>query len=155
MRLPRLFLTLTLTLLAFTGCQTNFRLSAITVSLVELRPAAAASAGNQVVLKLHFSSANVLAVAVEDTTHKLYLNGTYVGRSVNPKAIGLPALGSVDQEVTLQLENRAVVTQILQAADRRPVAYSLESRLNIQVEDAYEYYNTTQKGTVDLSALAP
>lgn len=153
MRLPRLFLALTLTLLALTGCQTNFHLSTITVSIVELRPAAAAE--NQVVLKLRFFSANVVAVAVEDTTHKLYLNGTYVGRSVNPKAIGLPALGSVDQEVTLDLENRAVVTQILQAADRRPVAYSLESRLNIQVEDSYEYYHTTQKGTVDLSALAP
>ncbi len=154
MRLPRLLLALVLPLLALTGCQTNFRLSPITVSIVELRPAPAA-AGNQLVMKLRFASANVLAVAVEDTTHKLYLNGTYVGRSVNPKAIGLPALGSIDQEVTLQLENRAVVTQILQADAHRPVAYTLESRLNIQVEDAYEYYNTTQKGTVDLPALAP
>jgi hypothetical protein len=67
------------------------------VRLVELKP------GNPAVLTLSFINASVLPIAVSSANHKLYLNGRLVGEIEEAPAVGLPAAGTANQELTMTL----------------------------------------------------
>lgn len=154
MRLPRLLLPIVVLLATLTGCATDFQLSEISVSIVSIRPVSATALETQASMTLRFTNANVLAIAVEGTTHKLYLNGTYVGQAVNHEAVGLPQLGTATANVTIQLEKLALVKQLLKSAGQQSVSYRLDSRLHLRAGDDTENYNCSQQGSVDLQALA-
>lgn len=154
MRLPRLLLPIVAFLVALTGCATDFQLSEISVSIMSIRPISATALETQARMTLRFTNANVLAIGVSGTKHKLYLNGTYVGQAVNDEAIGLPPLGTATADVTLQLENIALAKQLIQSTSQKSVSYRLDSRLYVRAGEDWQNYNCTQQGSVDLQALA-
>lgn len=154
MRIPRLLLPLVAFLATFTGCATDFKLSDISVSIVSIRPISATALETQASMTLRFTNANVLAIGVDGTTHKLYLNGTYVGQAVNNEAVGLPPLGTTTADITIQLENLALVKQLLKSAGEQSATYRLDSRLYVRAGEDWQNYNCSQQGSVDLQALA-
>jgi LEA14-like dessication related protein len=154
MRLPRLLLPIVAFLVALTGCATDFQLSEISVSIVDIRPVSATALETQAKMTLRFTNANVLSIGVEGTTHKLYLNGTYVGQAVNNEPVGLPQLGTATAEVTIQLDNIALAKQLVQSASQKSVSYRLDSRLHVRAGDDWDNYDCSQQGSVDLQALA-
>lgn len=54
-------------------------------------------------MKVTYINASVLPIAVSETRHKLYLNGTLVGEVENGRPIGLQAAGAADQDIPLTL----------------------------------------------------
>ena len=154
MRLPRLLLPIVVLLATLTGCATDFKLSEISVSIVSIRPVSATALETQAHMTLRFTNANVLSIALDGTTHKLYLNGTYVGQAVNNEAVGLPPLGTTTADITIQLENLALVKQLLKSANEQSATYRLDSRLHVRAGEDWQNYNCSQQGSVDLQALA-
>ena len=102
-------------------------------------------------MSVTFTSENVDAIGLTHTTHRLYLTGRYVGQAENPNPVGVPALGTVSQDVVFNLEDASVVRQILSVADQAP--YRLETTLYYTEGDTKHQIKVTSEGKVPLQGL--
>ncbi len=134
------------------GC-TSFQLSGITVSLVDIKPAGAALLESSAVLTLRYTSENVMPVGLSGSTHKVYLNGTYVGKAVSKEPLGLAALSSSTQDVTVRFENLALLQQLVGMRDRQTAGYKIDSVLFVTSGEEKLDIKTSSSGSVDLRSL--
>ena len=88
------------------------------------------------------------------STHKLYLNGSYVGKMASATPVGLPAQTATTQVVTVQFENPALVQQLVKGADQKTASYRIESDLLVMNGEDRIDIKTSNQGALDLRALA-
>jgi len=154
MKLSRLLPWLCASVLLFTGCQNiQSKLGEITVTVVDLKPAGGTLLESQAVLTLRFVNENIMPFGFTGTTHKLYLNGTYVGKAVNNQSFGLPPLSTTTRDVTLMLENLALVQQVLAMRGKTTISYRLDSVIITREGDNDLKMPVKTQGTLDLQAL--
>ncbi|MDB6169968.1 MAG: Water Stress and Hypersensitive response domain protein [Verrucomicrobia bacterium] len=135
------------------GCATSVRPDSILVSVADLKPASATATETRVVMTLRFTSESLNAFGFSGSAHKLYLNGGYVGRAVSDQPIGLPPMSSSTHDVTLVLENAAVMKQLLALRGSSTVPYRLETTLFTKTGDDEQRIKSKFEGTIDLRAL--
>jgi LEA14-like dessication related protein len=136
------------------GCLSHNTFGGIAVTIVDIKPAAATAANTTATLTLHFANENVVAAGVNSSTHRLYLNGSFVGTAVNTTPLGMQAMASATQDVPVKFENPALVQQLATAAGARTTSYRLESDLLLLAGDEKIHAKSFEQGTVDLSPLA-
>ena len=137
------------------GCTTDLRLSGISVSAIDFRPTSATLLETQATLTLRYTNENVVPIALSGSTHKLHLNGTYVGKSVSKEPVGMPSLNTTTQSVTIFLENLAMIQKAQALAQNQTAAfnYRLESVLYVQAGEARDSVKVVSNGQLDLSAF--
>lgn len=135
------------------GCGNGFKLTGVTVSLVDFKPAASALLESSAVLTLRYSNENVIPIGVSGSTHKIYLNGTYIGKAMSQDPVGLAALSSTTQDVTVRFENLALVQQLVGLRDRQAAAYKVDSVLFVTSGEEKLDIKTSNTGSVDLRSL--
>src|SRR4051794_30557056 len=108
LKLP-LFVSLGLFLAA---CSTT-KLGGFRMDVVGFRYDPSAAEGKRTSVELVFNNDNVLPVAISSSQHKLYLNGTYVGKAGTREALGSPQLSSVTQILPVTFENTAFVKELV------------------------------------------
>lgn len=144
---------LALVSLVLAGCG-GTRPTGISVSLVNFRPTDSTLLESRGVLTVRYTNENISPLGYSGSTHKVFLNGTYVGKAVSDQPFGVPPLNTVTQDIPIQFENLALVQQLLTMRDRTTVAYRLESVLFQTVyEDKYQV-KLKAEGALDLSAIA-
>lgn len=145
-----------LSLLLLAGCATDLHLSGISVNVTDFRPVSATLLETQAALTIRYTNENVTPIAVSGSTHKLYLNGTYVGKGVSKEAVGLPSLNTATQTVTIYLENLAMIqkVQALAQSSSTTFTYRLESSLFVEAGEAHDSTKIVSSGQLDLSAFA-
>jgi LEA14-like dessication related protein len=154
MKFPRLLPLLAACTLLFAACQSNSaKLGEISVTIVDLQPAGGTLLESRAVLTLRFVNENIRPFGFSGTTHKLYLNGTYVGKAVNREPFGLPPLSTTTRDVTLMLENIALVQQVLAMRGQTAISYRLDSVIFTKEGDDELKLPTQTKGTLDLQSL--
>ncbi len=154
MKFLRLLPLLCASLLFLPGCQnTSAKLGEITVTVVDIRPAGGTIFESQAVLTLRFINENVMPFGINGTTHKLYLNGKYVGKAVNDQAFGIPPLNTATREVTLMLENTALLRQVLALRGETEIAYRLETIILKREGDLTLKLPTRTEDRLDLKTL--
>ncbi|MBS0663929.1 MAG: hypothetical protein JSR48_11750 [Verrucomicrobia bacterium] len=137
----------------FSGCSSTARPDGINVSVADLKAANSTVFETQLILTLRYTSESLNAFGFSGSSHKLYLNGSYVGKAVSNTPIGLPPLSTTTQDVTLILENAALVRQLIALQNEPVVRYRLESVLFTTAgEDDMKIKGTTE-GTIDLRGL--
>jgi len=142
--------------LAFSGCQTRYKISGIAIALTDLQPTAASSAtGNhrRAVMTLRFFNDNIMPVAFAETTHKLYLEGNYVGLATNRQAVGIPPAGNVEREVFIEIEKPQVLSQLASQSHSGSVNYRLVSTMRYRRGNETEHIPVQSRGQIDLSSL--
>jgi len=144
LRLP-LFALLSLGLF-LAGCATGAKPGGITVTAVSLQ---VSPTDLRVPLMLHFANENVVPLGYSSSVHKLYLNGSFVGKAVNDQPIGLPPMNAANREVYLQLDNAALARQ-LAAGGSRPVHYRIETVLHQTVDEDKLQIKTASEGSLEL-----
>jgi LEA14-like dessication related protein len=132
------------------GCFSHQTFGGINVTVVGLKPTAAAAANTPATLTLHFANENVIAVGIDSSTHRLFLNGTLVGTAVNANPLGVQAMTTVTQEVPVKFDNLALVQQLAAAGT---TSYRLESDLLLMAGDEKIHVKSIEQGTLDLSPL--
>ncbi len=147
------FLVLTLALFAITGCRKDFKLNGIVITPIAISPSIKDPAPNKVDITLKFQNENVISFGVSFHKHKLYLNNTYVGKSVTEEAVGLKQLSSTTQVVTFQIEKMDLLGQLTAAADAQNVTYRIDSLLYVPSGDDYTDIKTQNTGNLDLRPL--
>lgn len=147
-------LPLALGFLLLGGCATDLRISGVSISIVNLRPINATVFETQAALTLRYTNESVVPIAVSSASHKVYLNGSYIGKSVNSDPVGMPSMNTVTQTVTLMVENLALLQQIqAMRGGSSVVTYRIESVLRVDAGEAYDNVKLNSTGQVDLSAL--
>jgi len=143
--------------LVLCGCATNLHLSGISVTATDFRPTSASLLETQAALTLRYTNENVLPIAFSGSTHKLYLNGSYVGKAVSKEPLGLPSLNTGTQTVTVFLENLAMIQNVQKLAQNQTsvFTYRLESVLFVEAGEAHDTVKVTSTGQLDLSAFVP
>ncbi|MCC6415293.1 MAG: LEA type 2 family protein [Opitutaceae bacterium] len=136
------------------GCQTRYSIGEISVAVVDLKPAGGSMLESRAVMTVRYFNENVVPIAFTSTTHKLYLNGTYVGKAVSNQAVGLPPASTTTQDVVVFFENTRLLTQLLDAGRSQSATYKLVSTLTYQKGDDTERVPAEATGTIDLGALA-
>lgn len=150
--LPAVFASILLALL-LAACGSTGKLGGVTVSVVDVRSAEPALLETRAVVTVRYTNENVVPVGVSGSRHRLFINGTAVGQAVSNAAVGLPPLSSATQEVTVLINNLAVVSMLQELSRRPQAAYRIESTLFVDAGDDRLDIKTQADGVVDLSAL--
>lgn len=137
------------------GCATLGSRGTLGVSVVNLAPKQASLFETSADLTVRFTNEATEPVPLAGSAHKLYLNGTYVGRAVTDQRLTIPALGTVTQTVVIHLENLTLLRKAaeLSGADAPVVTYRLDSRLH-PAEGRLGGLRLSSSGELDLTALA-
>lgn len=122
--------SLFLSLLFFSACATFAPSGVVAVTVVDIRPTQAALLETTAVLTLRFTNESPEPIQLKGSSHRLYLNGSSVGRAVNNDALTIPALSTMTQQITVHLENLTLVRKVTEFS-RVPsaIAYRLDSQL--------------------------
>jgi LEA14-like dessication related protein len=151
---PLRLLAIALGLVWLTSCRSHIKLGGVVVSIVELKPVATAAALTQATLTLQYTNENVVPIGTTSSTHKLSLNGVYVGKAVSNDPVGLPPRQRAKQDVTVRFEHPEQIQALLKTTDPKNTTYRLETDIVVMDgEDRNDLYST-HEGTVDLRALA-
>lgn len=135
------------------GCQTRYSVGEVSLAVVDLKPIGSSMLESRAVMTIRYFNENVVPIAFSGTSHKLYLNGSYVGKAVSNQAVGLPPASTITQEVVVFFENAQLINQLINVSRSQSVSYRLESTLTYQKGDDTERIPAEAKGTIDLSAL--
>lgn len=113
-----------------TGCGSFLGSHDVGVSLVDLLPTQATVFETGATLTLRFTNETPKALELKGSAHRLYLNGSYVGRGVTNDALVIPALGTATQRVAIYLENLALFRKAVEFSHSPSgIEYRLESQL--------------------------
>ena len=121
------------------------------------------------IVTVHFKDATVLETTTEfvlrlsnespepqkftGSTHKIYLNGLYVGKGLSDQAIEVPRLGTVTQAVTVHLSNLALATRIKAVLEAKRFDYRVQSTF---VGDSWlSRQGSETTGTLDWKDFTP
>lgn len=139
--------------LFFVGCS-GPRVSGITVTLADIRPVNATLLESSAILTLRYTSDSIAPLGFSGSSHKLYLNGSYVGRAVSNEAFGLPPLTTITREVTVHLENLALLRQLLTVRDTQTASYRLDNILFQTLYDEKTEQKSRSEGSIDLRSFS-
>jgi LEA14-like dessication related protein len=120
----KLLFSLLATALVFCGCS---RSSAPTVSLVTVHFKEATLLETTAVFTLRLDNDAPAPLEITGASHKLYLNGLYVGKGLSDATMTLPRLSSVTNNVTVHLSNLALATRVKAAIESKRVDYRIQS----------------------------
>ncbi len=135
-----------------TGCTSvPPQVSTVTVTLVGFRPADNVDVRDHAIMTLKVSTEDVHSEGFTSSVHKLYFNGSYVGKSENPNPIGLPAQGDVTIDVPLTIEDPITVRRAIAVSDQ--ALFKLESELRYLEGESLKRFKTHSEGKIPLSGL--
>jgi len=135
------------------GCLSHRTFGGISVTAVDLKPATANAPGTQAALTLNFANENVMAVGITSSTHRLFLNSSFVGTAVNANPLGVQAMAAATQVVPMKFDNLALVQQLAGAAGATTASYRLETDMLVLAGEEKIHIKSLEQGTLDLSPL--
>ncbi len=112
------------------GCASLSRSTEASVSVTNLRPLHASLFETSAELTVRYANETVRPLSLAGSVHRLYLNGSYVGRAVSNEAVTIPGLSTTTQTVTIHLENLSLIRKLRQLPGARVIAYRLDSHLH-------------------------
>lgn len=136
------------------GCATLGPAPSVAVSVVDLRPLQSTVLETSVELTLRVTNESARELALAGSSHKLYVNDSYVGRAVSNAPVTVPALGTTTPTLTVHLDNLALLRKAAEFAHAPgKLAYRLESRLHPAGGALFGDLKVTTIGELDLAAL--
>ncbi len=137
------------------GCASPADTGEVSVSLTNVVPTQASMLETTAALTLRLTNETPQPLTLAGGSHRLYLNGTYVGRAVTNERVTVPQLGTLTQTVTIHLENLALIRKVteLSQTNAPAISYRLESRLHPAEGQGFRSFRATSTGELDLSGL--
>jgi LEA14-like dessication related protein len=133
-------------LMLFAACSTTMKLGNVQVAVTGYHATADAT---QARVTLRFTNENIFALAIAETSGKLYLNNTYVGQFKLTVPIGVPQVSGVNRDAVLTVENVAYVQQLSANAEAPSISYRLESVMKLEVSEDHAKIETVSSGQIE------
>jgi LEA14-like dessication related protein len=137
------------------GCASLSRDGGVAVSLVSIRPVQTSLFETSAELTLRFTNESSRPVALAGSTHRLFVNGSYVGRATTHEQLTIPHLGTTTQTLTAHLENLALMRKAQEMGNASVVGYRIDSRLHGMEDKGGGTLAATSTGELDLGGLMP
>ena len=125
----------------------------MSVSFVDFTPTEATQLESRGTLTLRFTNESISPLGYSGSSHKLYLNGKYIGQAVSNEPFGLPALHSTTQQMILNVENRPLAREIVFDQNADTASYRVESTFFQTVFEDKLKIRVASEGTLDLRRL--
>ena len=106
------------------GCS---RGSAPTVSLVTVHFKEATLLETTAVFTLRLDNDAPAPLEITGASHKLYLNGLFIGKGLSDATVTVPRLSSVTNDVTVHLSNLAMATRAKTVIESKRMDYRIQS----------------------------
>jgi hypothetical protein len=135
------------------GCATLPREGGVAVSLVSVRPVQSSLFESSAELTLRITNESLQPLSLAGSTHRLFLNGTYVGRAVTSERLAVPSLGTMTQTLTAHLENLVLLRKAQELGNVSTVDYRIDSRLIATEESGGGTLSARSTGQLDFSGL--
>ena len=135
------------------GCATLSPGPTVGLSVVNLRPLQSTILETSLELTLRLTNEAAQPLVLAGSTHKLYLNDSYVGRAVSNERVAVPAFGTATPTVTVYLENLTLIRKATEFSQAPKLAYRLESRLHPADGAPFGDVKATATGELDLAGL--
>lgn len=130
--------------LLLAGCATRAPLGEITASVESIRPISLAEGRAEVTLR--YVNENIVPVSFSESTHKLYLNGSFVTEIENHEPLGLAPTSLTTRKFTVLF---ATTQQLRELAGSGTAArYKLESVMTMQYGDDRDRIKGEASGSV-------
>ena len=147
MRTMKKFLLPFFLLLLLAGCSSS---NTITVGLkVELTGIARGDDGTTLV-SWRIVNPNIVSYLVDETTHRIHLNGTQVGTIHEKGALAIPAQTNASRTTKLVMSGAAGERALVEAIAASPATYRTESTIMIRL-----YGDRTDKSTLMSAGKVP
>lgn len=136
------------------ACATLQNDAELAMSVVNLLPARASVFETGGALTLRYTNEGPSGVTLRGSSHRLYLNGSYIGRAVSSEPLTIPPLGTATQLVTVYFENLTLLRKILELSQGAAptLDYRVQSYLYREPESAGRI-RLTASGQLDLRSL--
>jgi len=130
------------------GCTNSSRV--ISTGLrVELSAIERAADGS-VSVSWHIANSNIVAYLLSRTTHKIYLNGVFMGTIVDQEPIGVPANTNTGRTARLTGGDAKAASTLAEAAAHGSANYRVDTHIIIRIYD-----ETTEKADIGGSGTVP
>lgn len=138
--------------LLFAGCATGPQ-PKLDVSVVNLAFANATLLESRLTVDVRLSNSGPTPITIDGGSHKLYLNGHYVGQGLTDQKTTVPRLASAIQSVELNLQNLRFAPLLRELAAKQIFSYKLESTIYIEHSGRTRTLQTQSEGMLDITAL--
>lgn len=134
----------------FSGCATGSHPD-LELSIINLQFSNATLLESQLNVEVRISNSGQTPITVDGGSHKLYLNGHYIGQGLTDENTIVPRLGTATQSVSINVQNLRVAPILRELAAKQIFTYKLESA--IYLENKSRPLKTQSQGTLDISSL--
>ena len=124
--MKRNFMLAVLSLLPLLGCAPK---SGPSISIVNVRLTDVTAFETTAVFTLRFGNDTPAPMQLNGGSHKIYINGLYVGEGLTSQQLEVPRLGTATQEVTVHMNNIALATRIKPIIESQSFDYRIRSVL--------------------------
>lgn len=143
-----------LAMFALAGCSGLSTTESASVNLTHLRPLQASLFETSAEMTVRYANETTEPLTLAGSVHRLYLNGSYVGRAVSNEAVEVAGLSTVTRKVVLHLENLALLRKAQQLRGAKAVDYRLDSILHPAAGSGRPRLRLSSRGEVDLSGFS-
>ena len=152
-RLNTLFLILLLPCLA--SCVTRQAGKDLLVSLVNVRFTEATALETTAEFAIRIQNASPDTLRLEGGTHRIYLNGHFVGQGSSGDIMDVPRFGDTMQTVRVYLRNLSLATGVKSILEGKAFDYRLKSGLYTVQGQTRRKLDVTSEGHLDLRDFEP
>ncbi len=135
------------------GCATLTPGPSVAMSVVNLRPLQSTLLETSIEVTLRLTNESARPLVLAGSTHKLYVNDSYVGRAVSNERVTVPAFGTSTPAITVYLENLTLLRRATEFSKATKLAYRLEGRLHPADGAGFGDLKATATGELDLAGL--
>lgn len=153
MSMKRFRTLLVVTMGILQGCATFSVPVEVSTSLIGVRPRQADVFETTIEVTLRFTNEAARPLTLAGSSHRLYVNESYIGAAVNGDRLTIPSLGTATQMLIFHLENLALAGKIRELANASAINYRLESQLHPADLPGAGRLKVSTTGKVDLGAL--
>lgn len=132
------------------GCASQ---SPVSVGIVNVRLTDVTAFETTATFTLRFSNESPAPVELTGGVHKIFLNGFYVGKGMTSETIVVPRLETATQDVTVHLNNIAMITRIKPIIESESFGYRIESLL--YGKSRMDRMRTASEGRLDMKDFTP
>jgi LEA14-like dessication related protein len=112
-----------------TGCAS---VENVTVNMVNVQFTSATLFESSAVFTLRVNNENPRPLLLEGSSHKIYLNGTYVGQGLNGDTTEVPRFGSAPIRAEVHLSHLALATRLRPMVESGVFSYELRNVLHFK-----------------------
>ena len=99
------------------------------------------------VVTVRIDNENDFPLKIDGGSHRVYLNGSYIGKGISDESVEIPRLGSEIQEIKVSLSNFSMLTKIASLVEQEKLEYKIDSSLFVSRGLGSHRVKTSSEGT--------